>query len=102
MPPRFDACRLRRRVDETPVARVSRRRLPRPRSAGPVARVAALMSTDEMSVIVVSGLPRSGTSMVMRMLGAGGVQLVVDGVRRPDEDNPLGYFEFEPVRSEEH
>jgi hypothetical protein len=49
-------------------------------------------------IVVVSGLPRSGTSMMMRMLEAGGVPLVVDGVRDADVSNPKGYFEFEPVK----
>ena len=48
-------------------------------------------------IVVVSGLPRSGTSMAMKMLQAGGLPLVTDGERRADEDNPKGYFEFEPV-----
>ena len=50
-------------------------------------------------VIVVSGLPRSGTSMMMRMLRAGGVELLADGIRTANEDNPHGYFEFEPVKA---
>jgi predicted AlkP superfamily phosphohydrolase/phosphomutase len=50
------------------------------------------------AVIVVTGLPRSGTSMVMRMLEAGGVQVMSDGERQADEDNPLGYFEVERVK----
>ena len=50
------------------------------------------------SIIVVSGLPRSGTSMAMRMLEVGGVPILSDGVRRADEDNPRGYFEYEPVK----
>lgn len=49
-------------------------------------------------IIVVSGLPRSGTSMAMRMLAAGGVPLVMDGIRTADEDNPNGYFEDERVK----
>jgi hypothetical protein len=49
-------------------------------------------------VIVVSGLPRSGTSMAMKMLEAGGLELVVDGVRTADDDNPKGYFEDERVK----
>ncbi len=49
-------------------------------------------------VIIVSGLPRSGTSMLMSMLSAGGVPLVVDGVRTPDQDNPKGYYELEQVK----
>lgn len=49
-------------------------------------------------VIVVSGLPRSGTSMAMQMLRAGGVEVVTDGVREAGEDNPKGYFEDERVK----
>ena len=48
-------------------------------------------------VVVVSGLPRSGTSMAMKMLEAGGVAVVTDGVRSADEDNPKGYYEDERV-----
>jgi len=49
-------------------------------------------------IVVVSGLPRSGTSMTMKMLEAGGLEIVIDGVRTPDEDNPRGYFEDERVK----
>ena len=49
-------------------------------------------------IVVVSGLPRSGTSMLMRMLAAGGLPVVTDGERAADEDNPLGYFEVERVK----
>jgi hypothetical protein len=49
-------------------------------------------------IVVVSGLPRSGTSLMMKMLEAGGVPLLTDGVREADEDNPEGYYEFEPVK----
>ena len=49
-------------------------------------------------VVVVSGLPRSGTSMMMQMLAAGGVPVMVDGVREADEDNPEGYWELERVK----
>jgi hypothetical protein len=40
-------------------------------------------------IIIVTGLPRSGTSMVMRMLQAGGVEVTTDGERRADEDFPI-------------
>jgi hypothetical protein len=50
-------------------------------------------------VTVVSGLPRSGTSMVMQMVHAGGMPAVTDGVRIADPDNPRGYFELERVKS---
>lgn len=49
-------------------------------------------------LVVVTGLPRSGTSMAMRMLGAGGLRLVDDGRRAPSADNPHGWFEDERVR----
>ena len=49
----------------------------------------------EREVVVVCGLPRSGTSMLMQMLAAGGVLPLTDGVRAADEDNPRGYFEYE-------
>jgi hypothetical protein len=49
-------------------------------------------------IVVVSGLPRSGTSMMMQMLRAGGLELVTDAVRTPDGSNPKGYFELEAVK----
>jgi len=49
-------------------------------------------------IVVVSGLPRSGTSMAMKMLEAGGGGVVVDGLRTADEDNPKGYYEDERVK----
>jgi len=58
------------------------------------------MKTDTINI--VSGLPRSGTSLMMSMLEAGGLGLLIDGIRTPDEDNPKGYFEFERVRQIEH
>jgi hypothetical protein len=49
-------------------------------------------------IIIVSGLPRSGTSMMMRMLAEGGLPVITDEIRRADDDNPNGYFELEVVR----
>ena len=49
-------------------------------------------------VIVVSGLPRSGTSLMMKAIHAGGIEPVIDNIRKADEDNPKGYYEFEPVK----
>ena len=49
-------------------------------------------------IVVVSGLPRSGTSMAMKMLEAGGMEIVTDGEREADEDNPRGYYEDERVK----
>jgi hypothetical protein len=50
-------------------------------------------------LIVVSGLPRSGTSMMMRMLEAGGVPVWRDAARPADHQNPHGYFELERVKT---
>lgn len=50
-------------------------------------------------VTVVSGLPRSGTSLMMAMLEAGGIPALTDGVRSADEDNRKGYYEYEPVKA---
>jgi hypothetical protein len=52
--------------------------------------------TDD--IIIVSGLPRSGTSLMMQVLDAGGVGVVTDNVRTADTDNPRGYYEFEQVK----
>jgi hypothetical protein len=49
-------------------------------------------------VTIVSGLPRSGTSLMMKMLGTAKVELVTDNIREADENNPNGYFEFERVK----
>jgi hypothetical protein len=49
--------------------------------------------------VVVSGLPRSGTSMMMQMLQAGGMEIMTDAVRAPDESNPKGYLELEAVKN---
>ncbi|MEI9959835.1 MAG: hypothetical protein WDM76_01510 [Limisphaerales bacterium] len=57
---------------------------------------------DDQTITVVSGLPRSGTSLMMQMLAAGGMPLLTDAIRKPDEDNPRGYFEFERVKQIKH
>jgi len=56
------------------------------------------MTHPDQPIIIVSGLPRSGTSMMMRMLEAGGLELVTDGIRKADDDNPRGYYEYERVK----
>jgi hypothetical protein len=55
--------------------------------------------TTAIMITIVSGLPRSGTSMMMRILEAGGLPVLVDDARPADADNPNGYYEFEPVKS---
>jgi len=49
-------------------------------------------------ILIVSGLPRCGTSMMMQMLEAGGIPIVTDHIRKADEDNTRGYYEFEKVK----
>lgn len=53
----------------------------------------------ENEIIVVSGLPRSGTSLMMQMLDKGGIAVVTDHVRTADADNPRGYYELERVKA---
>jgi hypothetical protein len=64
-------------------------------------KTAAAVDLPELGddVVVVSGLPRSGTSMIMQMLAAGGVPVLTDGRRAADDDNPRGYYEYEPVKN---
>lgn len=52
----------------------------------------------DSEIIIVSGLPRSGTSLMMQMLQSGGVEVVTDNVRTADADNPRGYYELEKVK----
>ena len=57
-----------------------------------------MATTQRDYVTIVSGLPRSGTSMMMQMIDRGGIPVLTDDVRKADEDNPKGYYEFEPVK----
>jgi thioredoxin len=57
------------------------------------------MTPEGPFITVVSGLPRSGTSLMMRMLNVGGIPALCDDSRTPDADNPNGYYEFQDVKS---
>ncbi len=57
-----------------------------------------LSPPDRDTVVIVSGLPRSGTSLMMQMLKAGGLEILTDNIRKADENNPKGYYEFEKVK----
>ncbi len=57
-----------------------------------------MTNAEDQSITIVSGLPRSGTSMMMQMINAGGTPALTDHVRTADEDNPKGYYEYEPVK----
>ena len=65
--------------------------------SAPARKVAEALASTEL--IVVSGLPRSGTSMLMQMVVAGGLNAYVDRDRAADESNPTGYFEHDRIRS---
>lgn len=58
-----------------------------------------LASRKKQTIYIVSGLPRSGTSMMMQMLEHGGLSLFTDQVREDDENNPKGYKEHEAVKT---
>ena len=72
--------------------------MPAPEAA-PETQTAQQTPVNRDWVTIVSGLPRSGTSLMMRMLEAGGIPALTDQQRTPDEDNPNGYYEFEDVKS---
>lgn len=56
------------------------------------------MRNQDAFITVVSGLPRSGTSMMMQVLEAGGIAALTDGSRGADQDNPRGYYELDAAR----
>ena len=60
--------------------------------------IARFLGRTQKPVIIVSGLPRSGTSLVMQMLEAGGLEPYTDSRREPDADNPKGYLEHERAK----
>lgn len=61
-------------------------------------KIYAYLSRKQPAIIIVSGLPRSGTSLMMKMLEAGGHVILTDGIRIADTDNPKGYYEFERAK----
>ena len=95
------ARRMRSRRGVRVGARATEGRPDRPLQAEslPHSSSGAEMPPLEECLIVVTGLPRSGTSMLMQMLAAGGMDVLSDGLRAADEDNPRGYLEFEPVKN---
>jgi predicted AlkP superfamily phosphohydrolase/phosphomutase/tetratricopeptide (TPR) repeat protein len=69
---------------------------PNPRPLSPTPKPPA--TQEEMEFVIVSGLPRSGTSLMMQILRAGGIPVMTDGKRAADEDNPEGYWEWEDIK----
>jgi predicted AlkP superfamily phosphohydrolase/phosphomutase/tetratricopeptide (TPR) repeat protein len=82
-----------RRMRESGRKSASRTESPRGESDAQPSRV-----SEAMEFIVVSGLPRSGTSLMMQMLDAAGLPVMSDNKRRADENNVLGYFEWEEIK----
>ena len=68
-------------------------------SLGELGQAKVLGAPSDKEIIIVSGLPRSGTSMMMQMLEAGGITPLTDEVRGADEDNTKGYYEYEPAKA---
>src|SRR5258708_2601875 len=70
------------------------------RATPPFSRPYVVGSTmpRENEIVIVSGLPRSGTSLMCQMLDNGGFEVVTDSLRTPDTDNPRGYYELEKVK----
>jgi predicted AlkP superfamily phosphohydrolase/phosphomutase/tetratricopeptide (TPR) repeat protein len=101
--PPFDAARLR---DELPM--VSAEELEntegfkRCLAQAPTRSAAGNGSQEREAVTIVSGLPRSGTSMMMQMLRAAGIEAYADEERQPDESNPKGYYESALVKKLPH
>lgn len=86
----------RKRAGHLYEARRTRRHGPRSAAAGGTRDADAGEAGGP--VTIVSGLPRSGTSLMMQMLEAGGIPALTDGVREADDDNPRGYYELEAVK----
>jgi predicted AlkP superfamily phosphohydrolase/phosphomutase/tetratricopeptide (TPR) repeat protein len=70
---------------------------------GPLSKIEAQVKTSgppgaTEPITIVTGLPRSGTSMMMQILEAGGIPVKTDGVRSADDHNPQGYYEWEAIK----
>ncbi|MCB9170035.1 MAG: alkaline phosphatase family protein [Flavobacteriales bacterium] len=91
MAPGLNRARLR-------LANIYKNELGTPERADALMEEVRSMTSGDI-ITVVSGLPRSGTSLMMQSLVAGGMEAFTDGERKPDENNPKGYFEHRSVRS---
>ncbi len=87
---------LREGIAARAKVRHAERQLRREAAAQKAAEEAAIKPSK---FTIVSGLPRSGTSLMMQMLKAGGLELMADGKRKADEDNLEGYWEWEEVKA---
>jgi predicted AlkP superfamily phosphohydrolase/phosphomutase/tetratricopeptide (TPR) repeat protein len=92
--------RRRRLRDELNVARAQRaaRRVARRAGNGPGISQPSSRTLPRAEILIVSGLPRSGTSLAMQLLEAGGVPVMIDNTRAADISNPFGYYEWERIK----
>jgi len=91
----FRRLRLREQLQASRTNRAGARARMR---AAAVDRERRSQEQPSLDLLIVSGLPRSGTSLVMQMLSAAGLPIMTDGVRGADEDNPQGYYEWERIK----
>lgn len=93
--------KLRELVVKSAEARAEKRRqtrIPPPVDIQKTDTPAPVVEPGGREYLIVSGAPRSGTSLMMQILKAGGKELLVDAHRPADENNPEGYFEYEPIK----
>jgi predicted AlkP superfamily phosphohydrolase/phosphomutase/tetratricopeptide (TPR) repeat protein len=92
-----EASKLRKQAQErrSHKAAAPSDRPPEPPSVPAFERTAAPPVDRARVVMIVAGLPRSGTSMTMQLLAAAGIEPYTDLKRGADTDNPRGYFEHE-------
>ena len=76
----------------------ARRGLEQIRAAARARAIARSPAAPSLTLTIVSGLPRSGTSLMMQILTAGGIPPMTDGLRTADRNNPEGYFEWEAIK----
>ena len=84
---------------EADARRAARDAIDQRQAAEAAKREAELAAIEPLELLIVSGLPRSGTSLMMQMLAAGGIEPMTDGKRVADEDNPEGYWEWEAIKA---
>lgn len=98
------ASQARRQIDQSRSGRLLPERQESDLPLSEVATLGDIGNTEkpgplgEDEIVIVSGLPRSGTSMMMQMLAAGGLPVLTDQRRTADENNPRGYFELEAAK----
>lgn len=96
--PKVDAAAIFESARESFAQRLATKRAAMQPVAAYTFSVASEPASSGQEFLIVSGLPRSGTSMLMQILAAGGIEPMTDSLRAPDTSNPEGYFEWEPIK----